>query len=197
MSVQPVQYTVGYNVPLGGGGRPEYYSTVRRGSEVQVQEANVCQTCCNLFSALVWVVVCSIILGITREAACDTNLDIFIWGFLALNIVFSIVTGATFCVGTDDVKCKAALTTISGIAGLFSLVWLCLGTAWYSQTGECHEHLVNLSLAVLILGWIGIVISFCLVFCMLIAMSLKKRQEQEQQEEHRRLSNPYAVASQV
>ena len=112
----------------------------------------------------------------------------------------------------------------------FSLLWICLGTAWYFQTGECpgesvntpptqdyqptpgglhvlvrSEHLVNLSLVVLILAWIGIVISFCLVFCILIAMSLQKRQEQEQQElhrrlsqeEHRRLSNPYAVAPQV
>ncbi|CEM38222.1 unnamed protein product [Vitrella brassicaformis CCMP3155] len=170
-------------------------STVRRGSHVQVQQENLhlhplvwvqvaCQQCCNLCVPLVWVAVCSIILAITREAPCDTNLDTFIWGFWALNIVVCFVVGASF-----------------------SLVWICLGTAWYFQTGECPEHLVNLSLVVLILAWIGIVSSFCLVFCILIAMSLQKRQEQEQeqqeqhrrlsQEQHRRSSNPYAVASQV
>ena len=76
MNVQPVQYT-----GVGGGASPEYYSTVRRGSQVQVQQENLqlhplvwlqvaCQQCCNLCVPLVWVAVCSIILAITREAPC-------------------------------------------------------------------------------------------------------------------------------
>ncbi|XP_041368552.1 uncharacterized protein LOC121382932 isoform X3 [Gigantopelta aegis] len=112
--------------------------------------------------------------GSTNRFDCYADFRVPIWLLVTGTVPISMLGGLT-CRDTNDTCHKWTRIIFVSIVVLFMFSWLIVGTVWFVNLkstlescdspsklcSKCHQDVLSMSLAVLIIEWFTVVVAFC------------------------------------
>ncbi|XP_041368549.1 uncharacterized protein LOC121382932 isoform X2 [Gigantopelta aegis] len=123
---------------------------------------------------LLGILIGAVVVGSTNRFDCYADFRVPIWLLVTGTVPISMLGGLT-CRDTNDTCHKWTRIIFVSIVVLFMFSWLIVGTVWFVNLkstlescdspsklcSKCHQDVLSMSLAVLIIEWFTVVVAFC------------------------------------